>query len=242
MYRLLIQDVIAADKVIYLDCDVLVNLDIKEMWDIDFEGKSLAAPHSVLYFRGCSPFSLRYYQIKLLGTDIQHYFSAGVLLMNLKKIRECGDFLNDLKEWIARNHYLDFFLDQDALNSIFAGDVKYIDAKFHVYKLNEDLSGCLVHCFPSKAWQNVRGFSSDKLYWKMYLLSAWGENKSPFEAAEVILNVASQTSANVKKPLRRRCLRKVYNLASRFLFTMSFFSRHIYYRMKYALKTPKHSK
>ncbi|MBQ3396080.1 MAG: hypothetical protein IJG34_07005 [Synergistaceae bacterium] len=242
MYRLLIQDVIAADKVIYLDCDVLVNLDIKEMWNIDFEGKSLAAPHSVLYFRGCSPFSLRYYQIKMLGTDIQHYFSSGVLLMNLRKIRERGNFLNGLQEWITRNYYMDFFPDQDALNSIFAGDVKYIDAKFHVYKLNENLSGCIVHCFPSKAWKNVKGLSSEKLYWKMYLLSAWGENKTPFEAAEVILNVASTSSANVKKSLGRRILRKIYSLASRFIFTVSFFSQHAYYRLKYKLKASGHNR
>lgn len=34
---------IQADKVIYLDCDVLVNMDIAELWNIDLNGYYLAA-------------------------------------------------------------------------------------------------------------------------------------------------------------------------------------------------------
>ena len=41
LFRLLIPDLLECPKVIYFDCDVLVNLDIRELWDIDLEGNCI---------------------------------------------------------------------------------------------------------------------------------------------------------------------------------------------------------
>ncbi|GHT01851.1 hypothetical protein AGMMS50276_30800 [Synergistales bacterium] len=44
LYRLLIPDLLNIPKVIYLDCDIVVNLDIAELWNIPMENHSLATP------------------------------------------------------------------------------------------------------------------------------------------------------------------------------------------------------
>ena len=41
MLRLLLTDVLDLDKVIYLDCDLAVNIDLKEMWDLNLQGIQL---------------------------------------------------------------------------------------------------------------------------------------------------------------------------------------------------------
>ncbi|MBQ8692167.1 MAG: hypothetical protein IJ520_03390, partial [Synergistaceae bacterium] len=39
LYRLFMPEVLSGlDKVIYLDCDIVVNMDIAELWDIDLGG------------------------------------------------------------------------------------------------------------------------------------------------------------------------------------------------------------
>ena len=45
MYRLLIPQVLTSDieTVIYLDSDIIVNLDINELWRINLEDKPLGA-------------------------------------------------------------------------------------------------------------------------------------------------------------------------------------------------------
>lgn len=41
MYRLLLPALIPVDKIIYLDCDVLVNMDITELWQVELNDKYL---------------------------------------------------------------------------------------------------------------------------------------------------------------------------------------------------------
>ena len=42
LFRILIPSLLSEEKVIYLDCDVLVNLDVRELWDVPLEGRLLA--------------------------------------------------------------------------------------------------------------------------------------------------------------------------------------------------------
>ncbi len=89
LYRLFIPEVLDLDKVIYLDSDILVNLDIKNFWDIDFEGKSLvgATPKPL---RANFDGMLEKCRRKFMGSDSESYVNAGVLIMNLRKMRERG--------------------------------------------------------------------------------------------------------------------------------------------------------
>lgn len=105
------------NKGIYLDCDVIVNGDLKEL--IDFEiGDS--------YLAGADDFAKSKY-LKKIGLD--RYFNSGVLLMNLKKMREeettkiLIDKTLQLKDDIK-------YLDQDVLNLVFKGSTQILPTGF----------------------------------------------------------------------------------------------------------------
>jgi lipopolysaccharide biosynthesis glycosyltransferase len=84
LFRLAIPDILSLNKVIYLDCDVVVNMDIRKLWDIPVEGYSFAGVLDV----PCASFSPAAYKMRLIGCDRRTYINSGVLLMNLPRIRE----------------------------------------------------------------------------------------------------------------------------------------------------------
>lgn len=85
-YRLFIASLFPEyDKVLYLDCDLVVLGDISELYHVDLGSNILgAAPEQ--FVQNTQEFRL--YAQKALGVDPDGYVNAGVLLMNLKAFRE----------------------------------------------------------------------------------------------------------------------------------------------------------
>ncbi|AIQ42962.1 glycosyltransferase [Paenibacillus sp. FSL R5-0912] len=79
MYRLLLPIFIQADRVIYMDCDILVNMDINELWSIDLRERYLGA----VLDQGEK--LLEYFVS--LGLNGELYFNSGVILFQLNNIR-----------------------------------------------------------------------------------------------------------------------------------------------------------
>ncbi len=84
------------DKLLYLDIDIMIAGDIKQLWDIDVTGYEYAA---VKEKYGCW----------LIRPD---YFNAGMLLLNMERIRETG-LLGKARELIRTKKLL--FADQSAI-------------------------------------------------------------------------------------------------------------------------------
>ena len=85
-YRLFIASLFPQyDKVIYLDCDLVVLGDISEMYHIDL-GNNILGAGPEAYVRGTEEF--RVYAEQALGVDPDGYINAGVLLMNLAEFRK----------------------------------------------------------------------------------------------------------------------------------------------------------
>ena len=110
---------LAADRVLYLDADILVRGDLTELWKTDLGDKALAATPDV-------------------GAPIGHdgigrmaYFNAGVMLMDLTRMRED---LGSLYALAARMEH-SRFRDQDALNVHFRGNWKAIGLKWNAQGL-----------------------------------------------------------------------------------------------------------
>ena len=80
-FRLLLSKLIspAVEKIIYLDADTIVNLDIRELWRVELEDKPLAAIPDAL------PQTVPLCQDGFV--KFENYFNSGVLLMNLEKWR-----------------------------------------------------------------------------------------------------------------------------------------------------------
>lgn len=84
------------DKLLYLDIDLLINDDITKLYDIDITDYEYAAAKD-------------HYGKKLLHRD---YINAGVLLFNMKKIKETG-LLQKARDMINSKKML--FSDQSAI-------------------------------------------------------------------------------------------------------------------------------
>ncbi len=84
------------DKLLYLDIDIMIANDIKQLWDIDVTDYEYAA---VKEKYGCW----------LIRPD---YFNAGMLLLNMARIRETG-LLKKARELIRTKKLL--FADQSAI-------------------------------------------------------------------------------------------------------------------------------
>ncbi len=113
------------EKVLWLDCDLLVLDDIVPLWDIDLgQWHALAVPDQRVPMVS-SRFGVAAYRELQLPADAR-YFNAGVLLIDLARWRKDDvagrsmDYLNKYRDRV-------FFWDQEALNAVLAGKLGELD-------------------------------------------------------------------------------------------------------------------
>ena len=84
-YRLFIASLFPQyDKIVYIDCDLVVLGDISELYCVDL-GENILAAAPEQFVRSTNEFR-RYAEIAL-GVDPDKYVNAGVLVINLKEFR-----------------------------------------------------------------------------------------------------------------------------------------------------------
>lgn len=189
-YRLLIPNIIKdINKVIYLDCDVIINSPLTDLWNTDISDYTLAGVRDRIND------SIRLYN--RLKYDIQFgYLNAGVLLINLKKWREENVFEKALSiaktnPTILKNH------DQDIINMIFYNSKKilnfkynlleyylyteewlYLDRKYYPEIIEACKNPVIVHfCMPQKPWHIECINPYKELYYKYRKMTPWPELK-----------------------------------------------------------------
>jgi len=121
-YRLLATDLLPeyVERILYVDCDVIVRKSLDELWQIDLSDSPLAA---------CTDASERGYRLGFTNDD--EYYNSGVMLMNIAFWRQynCKDVLF---EYIDA-HPGEFRLpDQDPLNIIFKTTKTHLDIKYNL--------------------------------------------------------------------------------------------------------------
>ena len=129
-YRLLIEYLIPSsiDKVIYMDCDIVVRGDLSELYNIDLEGKALGA-----VYQNVIP-STKQDLDRLMMSEELGYFNAGVLLINLKYWRE-NDVTKRLLNFIKCHFTLIKQHDQDTLNSVLQTETQSISYRWNFLPL-----------------------------------------------------------------------------------------------------------
>lgn len=108
------------DKVLYVDSDVLILHDLNELYQTNIDGKYLAAVKDPSWF---------FENAHVLELNLEErgfYFNAGVMLMNLKKIRE-DNLLAKLEDYTNNNFRT--YMDQDAFNVVVGNDVAVLPFK-----------------------------------------------------------------------------------------------------------------
>ena len=132
-YRLMMKKILApygVGKAIYLDADIIVNLDINELWRCDLTNLPLAAvPESQ------ATIGYMIYNKYLLNENFvkkEDYFCSGVIVFNLDALDE--NFFYDGVQFLI-DHPACESPDQDILNAFFAAKYFKLEQKFDSFVL-----------------------------------------------------------------------------------------------------------
>ena len=216
-------------KIIYLDSDIIVNDDILKLYSIDMQGAALAAvpctamrmmmAEGIGCLAECGQYNAAEYVRSYLGMDLskaQIYFNAGVLLIDIPKMGENWEPV--LAEAIEKKNGIFWFVDQDILNSIFAGRVLALEERWNVQNLPMDrvrhalpvkyiksyqaalANPAIIHYAGGerKPWNDVGGDLAS-YYWKAVSGSPW--------FPEALAKVARQSSEGEERSGREEAAR-----------------------------------
>ena len=115
-FRLLLPELMPeTEKVLYIDCDVIANQDVAELYDINTDGYLLAAARDADSAANYNthPEDKDYIDNVLKLKNPYDYLQAGVIVMNLKKFRSECNTERLLNVALSRQWK---FHDQDTLN------------------------------------------------------------------------------------------------------------------------------
>ena len=139
------------DKVIYLDSDVILLSDIADLYDTDLGDDLVGAVYEQNTDRA-SMFTE--YVENIIGIPRDTYFNSGVMVMNLKKIREY-QVQNRFLSMLTQYHFDCLAPDQEYLNVICHGRVKYLPTGWNKHSFPEPPEGKLHLChfaLSNKPW------------------------------------------------------------------------------------------
>jgi len=186
-HRLLLPELLPAnlDKVIYLDCDLVVNRDLGELWDLDASTTSLLAVSELTTAAQfvSSKAGIRLHRELGLARDLK-FFNSGVMVINLRRWRERQVSQQALTYVREAMQYLRWH-DQEALNAVLAGDWAAIDPRWnvsmHVYRdaaSRQDVAlttdAYIVHYNSAiKPWHYGFSFGRKELFFTYLDATAW---------------------------------------------------------------------
>ena len=112
------------DKIIYIDSDTIILQDLSEMYNIELKKN--------IYFCGTMDYINHLDELKEFGIISDKYINSGVLLMNLKAMRE-NSFEKKLRDFVS-THYLKVW-DQTAINCVCYDNIQVLPYKYNVFAL-----------------------------------------------------------------------------------------------------------
>lgn len=135
LYRLLIPQILSPDieKAIYLDADIIVNMNINEFWQVELGYSPLAAADEVRVDSFIHPASAANNYLVTSGlVGYNDYFNSGVLLMNLDVLRDKEEIIMRGVKFVGEHPQLQY-LDQEVLNYLFSKNYLKLDEKFNFF-------------------------------------------------------------------------------------------------------------
>lgn len=135
-YRYLLPEILVdCDKVIYLDSDLLIRCDVKELWDIDVSQHYLAGVNEIDIINRFPDHKLK------LGFNLDELFiNVGVLICNLQKMRQ-DKITHHLFTETERLKDIILFQDQDVINIALKGKIAELPLAYNytVEAMEKDL-------------------------------------------------------------------------------------------------------
>ena len=176
LYRLFVGEVLPSDvqRLIYFDSDIIVNLDIKELWEEELKGAPIGAvsEDEITYHHMVSK------PIIDDGTVEKHrYFCSGVLLIDMAAFSAVEDIVKNGLQMLEKHPEYTTH-DQDILNYYFAATYQPLNIRYDMFVEAERLMGYeeikpAIYHYAGKAFSVYLGDVFDKLWAKYYTLSPW---------------------------------------------------------------------
>jgi len=214
LFRLMICKVLKnVEKAIYLDSDIICNLDIKELWNEDLQGcpigcvldSGVQAGHGNILFEGLPDGLL----------NPRTYVNTGVIVFDIPRVNKKCDLLKNSLDFLHKYPFA-HGLDQAAINYLFQKDCAYLNEKYNFfprYYSAKNLSNLIYHfAGERKPWVCIKQNEIYKEYWNLLSSSPWG-NK------QVLLDNLFNTSRYLEEVLAE------YPILSRKKFILAFIRR-----------------
>lgn len=156
------------ERILWLDLDLIIVDNLRDFYDSDFEGNVFIGCEDLI---GTVEKCMKEELINRYELDRnQKIFNAGILLMNIKLLREEDPKLEMIS--LANEKDLLRFADQDILNILYGKRIKYISNKYNfmtMYKNKYDDSPCIIHYAGEIKPDNYRyrDYYSEK-FWKYH--------------------------------------------------------------------------
>lgn len=186
--RLLVEDILdpGIDRIVYLDCDLVLCAPVEELFACDLGGKVLAAVPDFGDFAG--PES----RFRSLGLRLGHvYVNSGVMVINLRLWRSEG--ISDLLfEYLSGRPFEPAHKDQDALNAVLQDRIALVDWRWNLQSVwftswahkahpgayaaaaaARARPGILHYTGPDKPWTFRSGASNRSAYFRYLALTPW---------------------------------------------------------------------
>lgn len=139
-YRLIIPELMPKyHKILYLDCDMVVEHDVAELYDLDLEGCILGAAKDIDVAGqiNLDQNDWKKYAEEKLGLDKAYdYFQAGVLIVDLDALRNTVSSKNMIELALSNKWRCH---DQDVLNMLCKNRVYYIPQQWNVLMSWEEI-------------------------------------------------------------------------------------------------------
>lgn len=119
-------------KVLYLDSDIVINCDLNEIFEQDFDEKEILAVRDTatqIFHLTRNKERLEYIKNIMKIQNEENYFNSGMIMFNIKGIK-LSDYCKKLFKAFEIENLL--YPDQDILNIIFENQVKFLKSKWNL--------------------------------------------------------------------------------------------------------------
>ena len=152
------------DKVLYFDCDFVINSELTELFNTDLENNPIAGVLDIKKSKVCKN---------------PTYINAGMLIFDMQKMKQL-DLEKKFYEWTKKNIDKITCGDQEIINEVCKGQIKVLDSEWNVQSSNfTNRSSYMknpkgIHFISKKKPWNFASYSYHKSYYFKYLqLTPW---------------------------------------------------------------------
>jgi lipopolysaccharide biosynthesis glycosyltransferase len=189
-YRLMMLELLpdTVDRALYLDGDMIINKSLRELYNSDFEEAEIIACDDKSGLNTPDRYGPKHNEMfRIPYENGYRYFNAGVMLLNIDRLREKYSFQTYLEAIEAWNYEMEA-PDQDILNWVHWRNVAYADCM--VYDLfarvahNAEITyeevkeaAAIIHFAGAKPWNNENfHFDIERLWWEYAKLTPFYES------------------------------------------------------------------